>query len=150
MPFAPEEGTLLRDSLRTMNSVADALVVCEGGIGEQSQHRACVRPDLLPADGDLVPLSGPLPGFRSHDSRCRAGDRTTRRQGSNANRRAMLDGTNYRQIIRAMGIRHGSKALFAAHPVNHALLPPREHSVRKNRKIAEHPEHIYTLQEGRS
>ena len=25
MPFAPEEGTLLRDSPRTMNSVADAL-----------------------------------------------------------------------------------------------------------------------------
>jgi hypothetical protein len=44
---------------------------------------------------------------------------------------------------------NSGKALFAAHSIDHALLPARKHVVRKNMKMAEHPHKIHTLEEGR-
>jgi hypothetical protein len=59
----------------------------------------------------------------------------------------MLDRTDHRRFVHAIGISHGRKALLAAHAIDHALLPSVENRVRKNGKIAKHPEQINALKE---
>jgi len=71
--------------------------------------------------------------------------RLTWRPVFRGDRRPMFDSSNHRRFLQRVGIRHGSKALLAAHAINHALLPARKHRVRKNGKIAKHPEHVHAL-----
>jgi hypothetical protein len=54
----------------------------------------------------------------------------------------MLDGADYWSFVHAPGVCHGGKPLLAAHLIDHALLPSTEDSVRKDVKMAEHPQQI--------
>ena len=61
--------------------------------------------------------------------------------------RTMFDGADYWRFVHAISVGHRRETLLAAHLIDHALLPSVEHGVRKNRKIAEHPQQINPLQE---
>ena len=87
-----------------------------------------------------------LAHFRGQSSsatrRCPAWRQLIRSDG-----RTMFDCTDHRCFVHAIGIGHGRKTLLAAHAVDHALLPRIQHSVRKNGKIAKHPQQIDALKE---
>jgi hypothetical protein len=65
-----------------------------------------------------------------------------------SNCRSTLDDSNDRRI-RPVTIGQRRKHLLAAQSIDHALLPPAENGVRKNRKMAEHPQKIQPLEEGK-
>jgi hypothetical protein len=54
----------------------------------------------------------------------------------------MLDRSDYRSFVHAPGICHRRKTLLAAHLIDHPLLPSTEDRVRKDVKIAEHPQQV--------
>jgi len=104
------------------------------------------RPSPL---GVLVSTSGLLANLGCERTRRLSRYRASRRQAL-GDRRTALDGPDDGHVIQTVGVRERSKTLLAAHSINQALLPRREDGVRKNGKIAEHPEQIHALDKCRS
>jgi hypothetical protein len=82
-----------------------------------------------------------LAGFCCQSTRTFARSRTARRHLIPHGRTA-LDGADHRRFIHTIGIGHRGETLFGAHAIDQTLLPGAEHGVRKNGKIAEHPQQI--------
>jgi len=89
-----------------------------------------------------------LPYLRRERTRSFVGCRPVGRR-TRHNWRTVLDRTYYGCFIHTVEVGDGGELLLAAHSVDQALLPARKHGVRKNWKVAEHPEQIYALQERR-
>jgi len=52
----------------------------------------------------------------------------------------MLDRADHWRFVHGPGVCHRGKTLLAAHFIDHALLPSTEDRVRKDVKIAKHPQ----------
>jgi len=72
---------------------------------------------------------------------------TTRRQRLNPHRRPVFNRADDWRFVHAVNVCDRGEALLAAHAVDKTLLTSAQDGVRKNGKVAEHPQQVHPLYE---